>query len=117
MTHDPLKTLRKAVEKQVKAEGLRPFTLRSGLPLGQIRSILDGHAPTSTTLEAVSKFFDFEFYIGPKVDRDGVALEPSRTEFLAQLLDTFMSIEKPEAQAIFVEGCQVIARKPGRGRR
>lgn len=115
MTHDPLRTLRKAVEKQVEAEGLRPFSLRSGLPLGQVRSILQGHAPNSATIESVSEFFDFEFYIGPKKDRKGVGQEPSRTELLAKLLDVFMSIEKPEAQAVFVEACQVMAQKKSKG--
>ncbi len=39
--------------------------MRTGVPVGQLRSILQGRAALSTTLERVSSALGLEFYIGP----------------------------------------------------
>ena len=65
MTRSGLEFLRSAVRQQVEREGLRPLSVRTGVPVGQLRSILQGRAALSTTLERVSSALGLEFYIGP----------------------------------------------------
>ena len=57
--------LRQAVRQRIDAEGLRPFSLRTGIPLGQLRSVVEGRAARSTTLELIASVLELEFYIGP----------------------------------------------------
>ncbi len=57
--------LRQAVRQRIEAEGLRPFSLRTGIPLGQLRSLTEGRAARSTTLELIASVLKLEFYIGP----------------------------------------------------
>ncbi len=71
--------LRRAVQRRVETEGLRPFSMRTGIPLGQLRSLLQGRAARSTTLERMSSVLGLEFYIGParkeKLPRAGLPPE------------------------------------------
>lgn len=61
--------LRQVVHQRVEQEGLRPFAHRTGIPLGQLRSVVQGRAVRSTTLESIASALDLEFYIGtPRVD-------------------------------------------------
>ena len=53
------------MRRHVEREGLRPFSGRTGIPVGQLRSLLQGRAALSTTLERVSAALGLEFYIGP----------------------------------------------------
>lgn len=57
--------LRLAVRQRIYEEGLRPFSLRTGIPVGQLRSVVQGRAARSTTLESIAAVLDLEFYIGP----------------------------------------------------
>ena len=57
--------LRQAIRKIKRTEGLRKFADRTGIPYGQLRSLLDGRAPLSTTLESIASALKLEFYIGP----------------------------------------------------
>ena len=65
VTRSGLDLLRSAVRQHVEREGLRPLSVRTGVPVGQLRSILQGRAALSTTLEHVSSALGLEFYIGP----------------------------------------------------
>ena len=65
VTRSGLDHLRSAVRHHVEREGLRPLSVRTGVPVGQLRSILQGRAALSTTLERVSSALGLEFYIGP----------------------------------------------------
>ena len=65
VTRSGLDHLRSAVRQHVEREGLRPLSVRTGVPVGQLRSILQGRAALSTTLERVSSALGLEFYIGP----------------------------------------------------
>lgn len=62
--------LRRAVQRRVETEGLRPFSVRTGIPLGQLRSLLQGRAARSTSLERMSSVLGLEFYIGPARRRE-----------------------------------------------
>ncbi|MCE2539203.1 MAG: hypothetical protein J4G16_02085 [Acidobacteria bacterium] len=65
MTRYGIDYLRQAVRQRIDAEGLRPFSLRTGIPLGQLRSVVEGRAARSTTLELIASVLELEFYIGP----------------------------------------------------
>ncbi len=65
MTPSATLTFRDAVRECIETEGLRPLSERTGIPVGQIRSIRDGRAALSTTIERVSEALGLEFYIGP----------------------------------------------------
>ena len=62
---DGIDYLRQAVRQRVEAEGLRPFSLRTGIPVGQLRSVMQGRAARSTTIELMASALELEFYIGP----------------------------------------------------
>ena len=72
VTRSGLDHLRSAVRQHVAREGLRPLSVRTGVPVGQLRSILQGRAALSTTLERVSSALGLEFYIGPARTADAV---------------------------------------------
>ena len=65
MTRGGLDHLRSTVRTHVQREGLRPLSARMGIPVGQLRSLLDGRAALSTTIECASTAFGLEFYVGP----------------------------------------------------
>ena len=65
VTRSGLGQLRSAIRTHVEREGLRPLSVRTGIPVGQIRSLMQGRAALSTTLERVSSALGLEFYIGP----------------------------------------------------
>ena len=65
VTRSGLDHLRSAVRLHVEREGLRPLSDRTGIPVGQLRSLLQGRAALSTTLERVASALGLEFYIGP----------------------------------------------------
>lgn len=77
--------LRAAVRERIDAEGLRPFSLRTGVPLGQLRSVLQGRAARSTTLELMASALELEFYIGPA--RADSPLRPRLPSEIARALD------------------------------
>ncbi len=76
--------LRRAVQRRVETEGLRPFSVRTGIPLGQLRSLLQGRAARSTTLERMSSVLGLEFYIGPA--RKGKLSPPAVPPEIAEVL-------------------------------
>ena len=77
--------LRQAVRQRIEAEGLRPFSLRTGIPLGQLRSVVEGRAARSTTLELIASVLDLEFYIGPA--RADSTTRPRLPSEIARALD------------------------------
>ncbi len=77
--------LRQAVRQRIETEGLRPFSLRTGIPLGQLRSVIQGRAARSTTLELIASVLELEFYIGPaRAESSGRPRLPSE---IARALD------------------------------
>ena len=53
------------VRQRVETEGLRPFSIRTGIPLGQLRSVIQGRAARSTTLQAIAAVMGMRLLIGP----------------------------------------------------
>ena len=77
--------LRQAVRQRIETEGLRPFSLRTGIPLGQLRSLMQGRAARSTTLELMASVLELEFYIGPA--RADSSTQPSLPLEIVRALD------------------------------
>ena len=58
-------SLVEAVRQRIQTEGLRPFALRTGIPLGQLRSVVQGRASRYTTLESIAAVMGMQLFIGP----------------------------------------------------
>ena len=65
MTRTAIAYLRTELERRIAAEGLRPLAKAIDVPLEQIRSIVSGRSPRSSTIEQITEALGFEFYIGP----------------------------------------------------
>ena len=88
------------MRQRIEAEGLRPFAMRTGIPLGQLRSVVQGRASRYTTLESIASVLGLRLSVGP-ADRDDKApqLPPEITRALqlptdASVLDAVGQIEK-----------------------
>ena len=81
---DGLDYLRRVVRQRIETEGLRPLAGRTGVPVGQLRSVVEGRAARSTTLELIASVLDLEFYIGPV---RGDSRRPVLPPEIAQALD------------------------------
>ena len=77
--------LRRIVRERIESEGLRPLSLRTGVPLGQLRSLVQGRAARSTTLELIASVLGLEFYIGPA--RPGASTSPELPPEITRALD------------------------------
>ncbi len=82
---DGIDYLRRVVRQRVETEGLRPFSLRTGIPVGQLRSVVQGRAAHSTTLESIASVLGLEFYIGPA--RADSSAPPGLPSEIAEALD------------------------------
>lgn len=107
--------LRRAVQQHVEREGLRPFSARTGIPLGQLRSLLQGRAARSTTLELMSSVLGLEFYIGParqrRLGRSNLPPEIAKALHLpkeADVADAIQVIDKDTMATRLREGIGVV---------
>ena len=82
---DGVEHLRRIVRERIDSEGLRPLSLRTGVPLGQLRSLVQGRAARSTTLELIASVLGLEFYIGPA--RPGASTSPELPSEITRALD------------------------------
>lgn len=86
VTHsEGVEYLRRIVRERIDSEGLRPLSLRTGVPLGQLRSLVQGRAARSTTLELIASVLGLEFYIGPA--RPGTSTSPEMPSEITRALD------------------------------
>ena len=58
--------LRTEALRLVAAEGLRPLAARTGIPVGQLRSLVDDRDVSISHVESIAEAFNFEIYIGPR---------------------------------------------------
>jgi len=110
MTHNPVEKLREALVKRVKKEGLRPFSERTGVPLGQIRSVLESRRVNIETVERIAEVIGFEFYVGPPKSENNLRAIRDPSVMLAELIEIFFDIKDIEDKAIFLEACRVFVR-------
>ena len=71
--------LRQLVQRRVEAEGLHPLARRTGLGIGQIRSICKGRAPLLTTVSQVCAALGYELRICRREAVSAAASKPSRS--------------------------------------
>lgn len=83
--HRGVDYLRQAVRQRLEEEGLRPFSLRTGIPVGQLRSVAHGRAARSTTIEAIATVLGLEFYIGPPRADSSTQSQPLPSEITRAL--------------------------------
>lgn len=67
---DDVDALVRAVRQRIKQEGLRPFAKRTGIPLGQLRSVLAGRASRYTTLQSIAAVMGMRLLVD-SVERNG----------------------------------------------
>ena len=68
-----MEQLSETLRRHVQEKGLRPLMNRTGIPLGQLRSVLIGRMPHVDTVEHITAALGMEFYIDPP--RPGAADE------------------------------------------
>ena len=61
ITRDDLRCLRKRLRQLINEEGLHPTSNRTGIPVGQIRSLLSGRAALTTTVSSVCASLGLDF--------------------------------------------------------
>lgn len=91
------------------------MSLRTGIPLGQLRSVIQGRAARSTTLELMASALGIEFYIGPvRVEpSSGAGLPSAVAEALdlprdASIADALRAIDKDALTARLREGIGLV---------
>ena len=112
VTRSGLDHLRSAVRLHVEREGLRPLSVRTGIPVGQLRSLMQGRAALSTTLERVSSALGLEFYVGPPREP---ASARARRGYEGQSVRERPASGDEAAPAWAIEAATRIARRPSRG--
>ena len=53
------------VRQRIEAEGLRPFATRTGIPIGQLRSVVEGRAARHTTLQSIASVMGMRLFVAP----------------------------------------------------
>ena len=53
------------VRQRIETEGLRPFARRTGIPLGQLRSVIQGRAARYTTLQSIASVMGMRLFSAP----------------------------------------------------
>ena len=73
------------VRQRIETEGLRPFSMRTGIPLGQPRSVVQGRASRYTTLQSIAAVMGMRLFIAP-AEPGGMEAPPLPAE-LTRALD------------------------------
>ena len=84
MTVHGLDALVQAVRRRIATEGLRPFAMRTGIPLGQLRSFIAGRAARFTSLQSIASVMGMRLFIAPAAPR-GVRASPLPAELTRAL--------------------------------
>jgi len=64
MTQSDLDILLKAIQEQVEKEGLRPFSERTGIPLGKVRGFLNGRDSPVSSVKQLAAAVGIDWYMG-----------------------------------------------------
>ena len=63
MTVKGIDALIRLVRQQIDTEGLRPLAKRTGIPLGQLRSFVQGRGSRHTTLQSIASAMGMQLSI------------------------------------------------------
>ena len=99
-TINDIDVLVRAVRQRIEQEGLRPFATRTGIPLGQIRSVLAGRASRHTTLQSIAAAVGMRLFVGP-VERNGPGVSDGTATSRGVMTTTDLKIsEEPLADRV-----------------
>ena len=103
------------VRQHIAAEGLRPFAMRTGIPLGQLRSFIAGRAARLTSLQSIVGAMEMRLYVAAAEARDpeAPALPAELTRALglpsdASVAEAVAVIERDAAGARLREGLRLL---------
>jgi hypothetical protein len=102
-----LEILRQAVRAAVRAEGLRGFAERTGVPLGVVRGALGEQNLTAASIDRLAGALGLELYVGPERHRpaDGPATGFSEGAEVYRLSppgpDAWARLDRPAPEAPF----------------
>ena len=115
MTLHGVDGLVRAVRQRIETEGLRPFATRTGIPLGQLRSVVRGRAARYTTLQSIASVMGMQLFVGPAERGAAKAprLPPEITRALhlptnASVADAVGLIEKDTMASKLRDGMRVV---------
>ena len=103
MEHYSIATFVNMVRQRIETEGLRPFAGRTRIPIGQVRSFLQGRAARYTTVQAIASVMGMRLIIGPtnRAGTGGATLPAGLTKALdlpsdASVVEAVEAINKDE---------------------
>ena len=103
MTRQGIGALVQLVRQQIDTEGLRPVAKRTGIPLGQLRSFVQGRASQLTTLQSIASAMGMQVFVA-RVEQGGtkVSLPQELTRALglpsdAMVAEAVSAIERDAA--------------------
>ena len=103
MTLQGIGALVQLVHQQIDTEGLRPLAKRTGIPVGQLRSFVQGRASRHTTLQSIATAMGMRLFV-TRVEERGMEapLPPELTKALglprdAKVAETVNAIEQDAA--------------------
>ena len=70
MTRQGIGALVQLVRQQIDTEGLRPVAKRTGIPIGQLRSFVQGRASQLTTLQSIASAMGMQVFVA-RVEQHG----------------------------------------------
>lgn len=115
---DTINGLRRELERLVGGEGLRPLSSRTGIPIGQIRSVIAGRSTRFRTVAAICEALDFDLVIAPRGGSPaGAGLQESRALSCdpASAEDPDLTLGRAFRRALEAEGWELRRRGPGSG--
>ena len=101
------------VRQRIETEGLRPFAMRTGIPLGQLRSFVEGRAARYTSVQSIASVMGMRLFIAP-VERGGMEAPPLPAE-LTRALD--LPSDASVVEAVDVIDKDAVASKLRKGMR
>ena len=110
-----------AVRERIQTEGLRPFAMRTGIPLGQLRSLLAGRAARLTSLQAIVSVMGMRLFVTPVEPPGAPPLPPELTRALglppdASVAEAVDVIERDAVASKLREGLRLLQEMTGPAR-
>ena len=103
------------VRQRIETEGLRPFSMRTGIPLGQLRSVVQGRAARYTTLQSIASVMGMRLFIAP-AEPSGMEAPPLPAELTraldlpsdASVVDAVDAIDQDAVASMLRKGMRLV---------
>ena len=103
------------VRQRIETEGLRPFATRTGIPLGQLRSVIQGRAARHTTLQSIASVMGMRLFNAPAEPggMEAPPLPPELTRALglpsdASVIDAVDAIDQDAVASTLRKGMRLV---------